>query len=101
MGQGKALLAPLKDPVVPLFIVYRTVLGPEIKLPGGSRGLFVLSVHRQPAVASSHDPASAFVGVVGSGEIKALRKDSVQTYCVLKDLNTFQALLPGTGSLEH
>lgn len=45
MGQGKALLAPLKDPVVPLFIIYTTVLGPEIKLPGGSRGLFVLSVH--------------------------------------------------------
>lgn len=51
-------------------------------------------------MASSHEAASAFVGVASSGEIKALRKDTGQTHCVHKDLNTFQALLPVTGSLE-
>lgn len=39
---GKALGGALRDPIVSIFIVYTTVLDPEIKLPKGSHCLFTL-----------------------------------------------------------
>lgn len=52
-------------------------------------------------MVSSREPASAFVGAAGIGEIKALRKDNMKTCCVLKDRNTFPDLFPVSRSLAH